>query len=156
MNIMNPINEYFSQNEKISSINEYVSHSESISLIKEYLLSKKNQKLTDKKTPKLESWEACNGTQYIPANIMYQYIIDALEINRLSVEDILKDFEDRKSYQVHAAYTDKRLKSYTPFENTLEEILEQSVYANKLDTILWTLFENYLPIFLEIQEETKQ
>jgi hypothetical protein len=119
----------------------------------EYLLSK-NSKQT-KKASKLDSWEACSGTQYIPADIMHQHIIDALDINWLKPEDVLKDFEikigDKESAaKTNAAYADHKLEHYSKFEDTLKEIIENSAYANKTEEILSTLYDNYLPIFEEI------
>ena len=137
----------------MKKIDEYVSQSESISSIDEYLLSK-NSKQT-KKASKLDSWEACGGTQYIPADIMHQHIIDALEINWLKPEDVLKDFEIKignkeSEAKTNADYTDHKLEHYSKFEDTLKEIIENSAYANKTDEILSTLYDNYLPIFDEI------
>ena len=115
----------------------------------------------DQKTSKLEAWESCGGTKYIPADIIYQYIIDALEINWLKAEDVLKDFEikigDKESAaKVHAAYVDHKLEHYSKFEATLKEILEQSAYPNKIDEILSTLYDNYLQIFDEIAHKDKK
>ena len=149
---MKHIHEYFSQSETISPIDGYLSK-DKISLINEYLLSKNNKQT--KKSSKLDSWEACDGTQYIPADIMHQHIIDALELNWLKPEDVLKDFEikigDKESEaKVNAAYADHKLENYSKFENTLKEILQDSAYANKTEEILSTLYDNYLPIFDEI------
>ena len=119
-------------------------------LLTEYLLSKKQPKLSDKKSSKLEAWENCKGTQYIPANIMHNFIIDALDLNWLKPEDILKDFEGKDNFRNKLQF-----KTYMKFENILREIINDSVYFRKTDDILDALYENYLPIFLEIQEETK-
>ena len=137
----------------MKKIDEYVSQSESISSIDEYLLSK-NIKQT-KKASKLDSWEACGGTQHIPADIMHQFIIDALEINLLKPEDVLKDFEieignKESAAKVHAAYADHKLDHYSKFEDTLEEIIQDSAYASKTEEILSILYDNYLTIFNEI------
>lgn len=137
----------------MKQIVEYFSHNKKLSLISEYLLNKTNKQ--NKKTSKLDSWEACDGTKYIPADIMHQYIIDALELNWLKAEDVLKDFEieiDNKEHEakVHADYVNHTLKNYSKFEKTLKEILEQSPYENKTDDILDKLYDNYLPVFSEI------
>lgn len=124
--------------------------------ILEFLSTKNLKKIDAKtKTSKLESWEKCKGTQYIPADIMHQHIIDALDINWLKPEDVLKDFEikigDKESAaKVHAAYVDHKLEHYSKFEDTLKEILQDSAYANKTEEILSTIYDNYLPIFDEI------
>lgn len=137
----------------MKQIVEYFSHNKKLSLISEYLLNK--NKKQNKKASKLESWEACDGTKFIPADIMYQYIIDALELNWLKAEDVLKEFEieiGNKEHEakVHADYVKHTLKNYSKFENTLAEILEQSPYESKTDEILDKLYVNYLPVFNEI------
>lgn len=121
-------------------------------LLTEYLLSKKQHKLSDKKSSKLEAWERCNGIHHIPSDIIRQYIIDALEINWLTPDDILSEwYKFKNDEDFENAYPDNT-PTYKKFEDTLCEILLDSAYSGKEGDILDYVFTKVNEIMEEIKE----
>lgn len=116
----------------------------------EYLLTKNKPKLSDKHVSKLETWEEYR--YIIPSNIIHQYIIDALEINWLTPDDLLEEYNKFKDDGEYAdAYPDN-VPIYRKFEDTLSEIIFDSEYSGKEGDILDHVWEKIYEIMTEIKE----
>lgn len=119
--------------------------------ILEYILSKSN-KNNMSKFPEL--WEKIGGEKYIPADVIYQYIIDALETRKIKPEDILKEISKYKSLQqlwdVYRGWKPGNLEMFSSFLYTLSTMFENSEYINNETDIFELVFNNSYEIFKEV------
>lgn len=96
----------------------------------------------------LDSWKKYGGLEYIPSEILYQYILEALDDVGYTANEIYKEISkyDNKA----DAWRNNLIPKYIKFEEKLTNIISKSEYNKKENHIIECFFKHVTEILEEI------